>query len=185
MISTKEINQLPQTLEEFMRWEPNDGFKHEWNDGELITFTGMKKKHLTLIRVLNRLFLKTKAHQQGGELIHEQDVQISDIQLRRPDLAFFSSLQIDESWKEKEPIPEFAIEVISTFDQINQVKIKLTEYFKNAVKVVWLIYPDEKIVEVYTSRKEVKIYSDADICSASPVLDDFEISVDELFEEKI
>ncbi len=27
---------LPQTLEEFVVWEPNDGFKYEWNDGEII-----------------------------------------------------------------------------------------------------------------------------------------------------
>lgn len=34
----------PRTLAEFMDWEPNDGFKYEWNDGELIRFIGMKKK---------------------------------------------------------------------------------------------------------------------------------------------
>ncbi len=150
----------------------------------------MNKKHLRLIRLLNRLFSKTKAYQDGGELIAEQDVKISAIQLRRPDLAYFSASQIDESWKDEEPIPAFAIEIISTgrhtvFDQINQVKMKLTEYFKNGVSVVWLIYPDEKIVEIYTSRKAVKIYSDTDICSASPVLDDFEISVEDLFKNNI
>jgi Uma2 family endonuclease len=158
--------------------------RYEWYDGKIIKFEGMNKKHLRLIR----LFSKTKAYQDGGELIAEQDVKISAIQLRRPDLAYlayFSASQIDESWKDEEPIPAFAIEIISTFDQINQVKMKLTEYFKNGVSVVWLIYPDEKIVEIYTSRKTVKIYSDTDICSASPVLDDFEISVEDLFKNNI
>lgn len=85
MAITKDINQLPQTLAEFMSWKPADGFKYEWNDGELIKFVGMNKQHLRLIRFLSRLFLKTKAHQEGGELIAEQDIKISGIQVRRPD----------------------------------------------------------------------------------------------------
>ena len=185
MIGTDEIQEkvqaVPHTLQEFLDWEFDDGFKYEWNDGELIKFIGMKKKHLKLIRVLSRLFLKTKAHELGGELIAEQDVMLTGIQLRRPDLAYFNASQIEESEKTDEPIPEFAIEVISSYDQITQVKKKVTEYFKNGVKVVWLIYPDENAVEVYTSRKDIKICTDNDVCSAKPVLENFEISVEELF----
>ena len=43
MIVTSEIASIPRTLEEFLLWDPNDGFKYEWNDGELIKFTGMKQ----------------------------------------------------------------------------------------------------------------------------------------------
>jgi len=63
------------------------------------------------------------------------------IQLRRPDLAYFTNEQM-RSNENDEPIPEFCIEVISTFDQTNEIKIKLREYFKNGVKVVWLIIPN-------------------------------------------
>ncbi len=44
MITTKEISTLPKTLAEFLEWEPEDGFKYEWNDGELIQFNGMDRK---------------------------------------------------------------------------------------------------------------------------------------------
>ncbi len=67
---------LPATFEEFLRFEPTDGFKYEWNDGELIRFSGMKRNHLRLIKRLNRLFLLTSAHEAGGELICEQDVRL-------------------------------------------------------------------------------------------------------------
>jgi Uma2 family endonuclease len=176
----KEIS-TPKTLAEFEQWQPTDGYKYEWNDGELIKFEGMKRKHLKLVRALTELFDTTKAKKQRGQLICEQDVQLSGIQLRRPDLAFFSGEQIDESDTEEEPIPEFAIEVISSHDQINEVKKKIIEYFKNGVKVTWLIYPEYQMVEVYTSAKNVIICTDSDVCSASPVLDDFEIRVEELF----
>ena len=176
----KEIS-TPKTLAEFEQWQPNDGYKYEWNDGELIKFEGMKRKHLKLVRVLAELFDTTKAKKQRGQLICEQDVQLTGIQLRRPDLAFFSGEQIDESDDNEEPIPEFAIEVISSHDQINEVKKKIIEYFKNGVKVTWIIYPEYQMVEVYTSAKNVVICTDADVCSANPVLDDFEIKAEDLF----
>ncbi|MFN3850505.1 MAG: Uma2 family endonuclease [Spirosomataceae bacterium] len=181
MIESVKKAVLPTTLEEFENWEPNDGFKYEWNDGELIKFEGMKRKHLKLVKILNRLFSKTKAYEAGGELICEQDVMLTGIQLRRPDLAYFSGEQIDNSDEGDEPIPAFAIEIISTHDQLNDVKRKLREYFKHGVKVVWLIYPEDKIVEVFTSFKNVKICTDDDVCSASPVMNDFEITVNQLF----
>jgi len=56
--ASQNITQLPQTFEEFLIWEPNDGFKYEWNDGELIKFTGMKKKQYYIYDVLNQLFFE-------------------------------------------------------------------------------------------------------------------------------
>jgi hypothetical protein len=35
---------MPRTLAEFLDWEPEDGYKYEWIDGELIKFENIKKK---------------------------------------------------------------------------------------------------------------------------------------------
>lgn len=111
----------------------------------------------------------------------EQDVMLSGIQMRRPDLAYFSGEQIDASaTSNEEPIPEFLIEVISPTDDAEKVEEKLAEYFNSSVRVVWHIYPDNEVVYVYTSRKNVKICTELDICSAYPVMEDFDISVREL-----
>ena len=78
-------------------------------------------------------------------------------------------------------IPEFVIEVISETDKSYRIEEKLTEYFKAGVKVVWNIIPEQEVVYVYTSRRDVTIYLDDDVCSASPVLPDFTISANALF----
>jgi len=129
-------------------------------------------KPLKLIRTLNRLFLKTNAHQVGGELIQEND------------LVFFSAEDIEKS-DEIKPIPAFVIILISENDKVGDIQEKISEYFKAGVggvplKVVWLVFPKEKSVHVYTSRRDVKICIENDICSAAPVLPDFEIGVDVL-----
>jgi Uma2 family endonuclease len=129
-------------------------------------------KPLKLIRTLNRLFLKTNAHQVGGELIQEND------------LVFFSAEDVEKS-DEIKPIPAFVIILISENDKVSDIQEKISEYFKAGVggvplKVVWLVFPEEKSVHVYTSRRDVKICIENDICSAAPVLPDFEIGLDVL-----
>jgi Uma2 family endonuclease len=176
------VSAFPQTLEQFMDWEPIDGYKYEWFDGRLVHFEKMKKKHLYLIRRLNRLFATTNAYALGGELIAEQDVWLTKSQMRRPDLAYFSHDQIDNSLlSNDEPVPAFAVEVISPTDDAVEVERKLVEYFNANVQVVWHVYPENQVVYVYTSRQRVLICINDDICSAGPVLPDFTIRVNELF----
>lgn len=177
MIAQPQLLTLPTTFDEFLRFEPTDGYKYEWNDGELIRFSAMKRKHLPIIQALNLAFDKTKAKQQRGQLICEQDVMLSGIQMRRPDLAYFSNEQIHG---EGEPIPAFCIEIISLTDDSIRVEAKRIEYFKAGVSVLWHVYPENGEVFIYTDRRTVQICFDDDLCSAYPVLDDFSISVNEL-----
>ena len=182
-IQENETIQIPRTLQEFMEWEqPNDGYKYEWNDGELIKFEGMNKKQIFIFDVLNLLFIE-KGHYKKGSLIPESDVQLTGLQMRRPDIAFFTREQSYQGREGVDVIPEFAIEVISSGDKLIDVENKLIEYFKAGVKVVWHIIPAQEVVYVYTSRSEVKICFDKDICSAKPVLEDFEISVADIFKD--
>jgi Uma2 family endonuclease len=180
MVVEKNIITLPRTLAEFQLWEPNDGYKYEWNDGELIKFTGMDKKQVYIFATLNNLFIR-KGYWQIGTFVSEYDTMLTGIQMRRPDIAYFTKEQIENTKKGEDEIPQFVIEIISGNDNINLVEKKIVEYYKAGLAVVWLILPEEKTVHVYTSRKQVQICTDDDICSAKPVLPDFEISVNDIF----
>lgn len=182
MIQTAQTTEtLPRTLEEFIDWEPNDGFKYEWNDGEIIKSTRMKQEQYYIYDTLNYLFFKTGYIEQGS-LVAEQDIHLSGIQMRRPDICYLTREQARQGREGLEMIPAFMIEIISNNDQINQMEKKLTEYFVAGVQVVWTINPQEMLINVYTSRREVKICLGSDVCSAAPVLPDFEIRVNELLE---
>ncbi len=179
MTAEKEIATLPTTLAEFKLWEQNDNYKYEWHDGELIKFTGMNKKQVYVYEYLIDLFYE-KGCNKIGTLVAEYDVELSVIQMRRPDIAYLTKEQVKLTKQGEDVVPEFVIEIISSNDQIIKVRNKLSEYFKYGVKVVWLIYPDEREIEVYTSYKQVKICTENDVCSAAPVLPNFEIVVSEL-----
>ena len=181
MIIEKNNTVVPTTLAEFEIWEAGDGFKYEWNDGELIQFAGMNKNQLYIYNTLLDLFI-FKGYNLSGILVREYDTKLSGIQLRRPDIAYLTKNQVQLGKNGEDVIPEFIIEIISGTDNINKVEEKITEYFKSGVKVVWNIMPEQQLVYVYTSRKSVKICSENDICSARPVLNDFEISVKSIFQ---
>ncbi len=181
MIQTTQAttDTLPRSLDEFLAWEPNDGFKYEWNDGEIIQFAGMQENQINIYVNLLDLLIEL-GYAKTGTLIAEHNVHVSGIQLRRPDIAYFTREQVRHSAQGGRSIPDFLVEVISTHDKLNRVEKKLTEYFEAGVKVVWVVIPEERVVNVYTSRREVKACIEDDLCSAAPVLPDFEISVNEM-----
>ena len=160
-----------------------DNFKYEWVDG-LVEKTPrtMNRNQTLIIQRLQRLFLTTKAHQEMSELVAELDMFLPNAnRTRRADFGVLTAKQIVASVNNDMSPAHFVIEIISKNDQINEVGQKLIEYFNNGVEVVWVIFPTLKKVEIYRSLRDITICFDTDICSASPVLPDFEISVDNLF----
>lgn len=76
------------------------------------------------------------------------------------------------------------VEIISKNDDVLVVQKKVYEYFDIGVKVLWIIYPKLRLVHVYTSTKNITVCEDdGDICSAASVLNDFKISIVDLFRQ--
>ena len=124
---------------------------------------------------------QTNAYNLLASLLPETRCLISPYQVRIPDLAYFTRQQMVESANGNEPIPMFVIEIISANDSINAVNQKLKEYFDAGVQVVWHIFPQQQLVYVYKSVKNVFIASDDDMCTAQPALPDFSIKAKDIF----
>ena len=103
---------------------------------------------------------------------------------RRPDVAFFSA----ETWPLNGPppltgdwavVPELAVEVLSPNDLYQNVARKLREYFHYGVKEVWLISPEDRLVEVYTAPESVRKLTSADSLETS-LIPGWSINIGEL-----
>lgn len=133
-------NVLPKSLSEFENWTPEDGFKYEWNDGNILKFYGKQPEQAYIYSILLNLFYERNYHQIGS-LLGEIDIHLSGIQMRRPDVAFYTKAQLTSMGIGHVNLPEFVVEIISNNDNINLVKDKVLEYLKAGIKVIWLIYP--------------------------------------------
>jgi Uma2 family endonuclease len=159
-----------------------DNFKYEWANG-LIEKTPrtMNRDQSLIIQRLQRLFTTTQAYRNMGELISELDMFLPTAKrTRRADFGYLTSQQVAASVSGDMSPSSFVVEIISKNDQINDVDKKLIEYFDNGVEVIWLVFPTLKKVEVHRSLRDVSVYFGDDVCSASPILSDFEISVNVL-----
>jgi Uma2 family endonuclease len=112
----------------------------------------------------------------------------SDLQ-RRPDVAFVSYRRWPQSrripdvaaW---EVVPELAVEVISRTNTADEVVAKVREYFQAGVHLVWVVYPTEEQVYVYTSRSDIRVLTREQELDGGGVLPGFRLAVAALFEEE-
>ena len=117
-----------------------------------------------------------------GSLIPEGDTFFGENH-RRPDVAYYTNEQIEAAADDKEAEPQFVIEIISTTDQMNRVHKKMRDYRASKIPVVWHIFPELQEVHVFHGRKR-EVYIGADICTADPVLPQFQLSVNAIFKRK-
>ena len=173
------------SFEDYKRlyYKTEDGFKYEWNNGTIEKTESRKQTEIILVDNLIRLFIRTKAFQQGG-MLASIDMWTSEIQYRRPDLAIYFANQAAKMSKGENQIAQWVGEIISLSDTAEQINKKLIEYFIAGVKCVWHIFSKSDQVYIYTTPDEVTICRGKKICNGKPALDDFEISAEEIFAYK-
>lgn len=169
------------TKADFLRWESDDNYVYEFNNGVLEPTISMKPEEVILAKRILRRFNGTEAYRRDNELMGEIDCWVTEKQMRRPDIAYFTNEQIDQMANRERVVPGFAIEFVSENDDVRKYIRKLKEYFQAGVQVAWLVFPDDYTVYVYTSAKTVTICTDDDVLSAAPALPDLQMTVAELF----
>jgi len=83
------------------------------------------------------------------------------------------------------PIPNLAldlvVEVLSESNTPGEMQCKRREYFKAGVRLVWLINPETRSVDIYTDVDSVTIRGEADTLDGDVVLPGFTLALRELF----
>jgi Uma2 family endonuclease len=160
----------------------DDGYSYEWNDGTIEkSLNTMTIAQGYILTNLDDLFQElVKKHAITGKLIPEIDILLDQKMHRRPDVAYFTRAQIVAGISNQLQIPAFVVEIISPNDKAEKVKQKVKEYLEAGVEVVWNIFPDAKVIEVYKKNEKPVFCSDELICSAETVIPGFFMSVDEI-----
>ena len=87
---------------------------------------------------------------------------------RRPDVAFVSAQTIaqapaqpgsDNAWA---VLPELMVEVVSPNDLAEDIIDRLNEYFAAGTKLVWIVYPTQRLLYVHESPRQVRILGETD-----------------------
>ncbi len=174
-----------KTIEAFQTWAYNQEVGYEFVDNRAVKKEMIKDVELMIIWWLTEFFYKTKSHLEGGRLVSEVGIKLENNRFRIPDLAYFTAAQHFSAIKGQHPIPQLAIEFLSKKEGAEHIADKINDYFSSGVKMVWYIYPKTEMIYVYTSPKEIKVLQGDDVCSASPVIPDFQFLTKEIFKQEL
>lgn len=105
--------------------------------------------------------------------------------LRGPDIAFTAWKRLPGGRVPKAPFPnlapDLAVEVLSPSNTAAEMRRKRDEYFRNGVRLVWIVDPKTRTVEVYAPRRKPVVLTEAETLDGGKVLPGFTLSLAELF----
>ena len=79
-------------------------------------------------------------------------------------------------------LPDIAIEVKSPNDTYQGQRDKAAYYIANGTHMVWLIFPEKRLVEVYEPNKDLAILNEHDTLEGGELLPGFKLPVADIFE---
>jgi Uma2 family endonuclease len=103
---------------------------------------------------------------------------------RLPDISFVSINRIPEEGDPEgiwQIAPDLAVEVISPNDIYTKVMNKVFDYLDEGVKQVWLIYPERKLLTIYSSMTESETLTENNLLTCEELLPGFSCKVGDLF----
>ena len=174
------------------RYTPNDllklpdGDRFELVDGQLV------EKEMSLLssfvagRVTELLSAYSRAKELGAVFNSDASYKCfpfdADL-VRRPDVSFIQRARMRAEYLTGHaPIPpDLAVEVASPNDLFYDVQGKVEEYLAAGVRLVWLINPDKRIVQVYRPDHSILQLTAEGELSGEDVLPGFRCSIADLF----
>jgi len=169
----------------------DDGETYEIIDGQRVELPPMSA---FASRIASRLVNKINAFAEThdlGEAVTETLFRLPAPRERnrRLDVAFISH----NRWPKRRPqrvrdnawdvVPDLAIEVISPTDFAEDILLRVDEYFRAGVSLIWVFHPSLRLVHVYESMTRIRILTTADELDGGAVLPGFRVAIASLFPE--
>lgn len=177
------------TAEEFFEWAnrpENADRRWELEDGEPVEMPRPGEFH-GFVCFMTGLILGNYFLRRGGGYGCSNDAGL--IVRRRPDTVrgpdlyvFLESRPTDEmNRKDCDRVPTLIVEVISPSDREKDTNHRVRQYLERGVPLVWVIYPEQRLVNVCRPNEFPKTLDETDELTGNGVLPDFSCPVRDLF----
>lgn len=136
-----------------------------------------------IITMINNYALPQRLGIAGVEIRHRlpEDKRNS----RLPDVSFTKGKRAMVKQGSVAAMPDLAVEIKSSTDTITEMRETAAYYVANGSRLVWLVYPNYRLVEVYRPEADVEILGEADTLTGGDVLPGFTLSVRTLFADPL
>lgn len=104
-----------------------------------------------------------------------------DYNVRMPDLAFSNVRRPLIRTGYVPHMPALAVDIQLPDVSAEALRAKATYYLENGARLVWLVYPEKRLVEAYRLAGDVEILLEGDSLDGGEVLPDFTLLVADVF----
>jgi len=132
------------------------------------------------------LFAYNRQHKVGRVGVEvRQRLPHDQLNSRMPDISFSSARRPIVRRGGVPEMPDLAVEIKSPDDSVRQMREKAAYYLANGARLVWLIYPQKRLIEVYDPDAEVEILIEGDVLTGRDLLPGFILPVAEVFADPL
>lgn len=160
---------------------------YEVIDGRIVELPPMGALEMNLSNLLSTYIALSFASTWPGQAFVEMLFELSARPRlwRRPDVAFVPYTRFPnrivpfgEAWA---VIPALAVEIVSKSNTASEIRGKIDDYFRHGVDLVWVVYPEQRKVDVWTSAKATTSLEETDTLDGGMVLPNFRLPLSVLF----
>jgi Uma2 family endonuclease len=168
-------------FESFIRLPENAEKRFELIDGEIIEVPSNPYSSEIAALIIHAL-LSFVLGRKLGRVTGEGAGYIVAGRRLSPDVAFVSAARQEQLAREGyNPIaPDLAVEVVSPTDKQPEIRRKLAIYAEGGV-LVWLVYPEQRRVEIYAPDQPVEIMFEGNVLSGGTALPGFSLPLADIF----
>ncbi len=146
--------QIPAlTNEEFWEFEQRPENKARWFElwnGAIVEMPSASPLHGWIAaRILHFIMTFLDKHDRGFAVGDSNDFALAPGYVFKPDAAFISKTRLPKLPNRFEIAPDLVVEIVSPSNTSPEILEKVESYIRFGTKLVWVVYPEERVVRVY------------------------------------
>ena len=176
------------TAEDLLRLD-SEGVRGELIRGVLHETMSTGEEHGWIVMRLGALLMNFILPRSLGRLVGSDSgvlLERDPDTVREPDLAFTSAARLPAGGPNKgyaEVAPDLVVEVVSPSDQPREVADKVAMWLSHGVRLVWVVRPANRTIEVHRPATDVRTLSESDALDGLDVLPGFSCPVNAVFDD--
>lgn len=161
--------------------------RYELVDGQLVRTEMSLLAAWVAAQLVRRIMSIIEAQQLGVVMTSDASYQCfpdDPDKIRRPDVSFIHRSRMRSEYLEGHvPIaPDLAVEVVSPNNSFFEVRQKVAEYLQAHVRLVWVVNPNLREVEVYRASGGYQLVQNGDSLDGEDVVPGFRCPLAEIFQ---
>ena len=177
----------PITAEQLLEMDAK-GMRGELIRGVFCPTMSAGMRHGEIVMKLGRLLGNAIADTRSGRIMGSDSgvkIESDPDTVREPDIAYFTRerLPLDQVVSGYAEVPpNLVVEVVSPNDTIREVAGKAILWISAGVQLVWVLWPETKMIEVHRPAQPVTTLRETDTLTAEEILPQFKVPIKDIFE---